>query len=209
MRNFRRSYYNFFSRFYDRFVALHSSDAQSIVRQYLAEVVPVTEGERVLDICTGTGSLLPHLAWKVGPTGSVVGLDFSRGMLAANRQKTQGFKSVCLVEADAAHLPFVESSFDAATCSHAFYELKEENRKQVLQEILRVLKPGKAFLMMEHDVPENPLVRTLFYVRMTSMGAKRALSILKHEKTMLESYFSKVEKATSPSGRSKIMICRK
>jgi hypothetical protein len=59
MKSFRRSYYNFFSRFYDRFVALHSSDAHSVVRRYLSELVPVTEGERILDICTGTGSLGP------------------------------------------------------------------------------------------------------------------------------------------------------
>lgn len=209
MRNFRRSYYNFFSSFYDRFVALHSSDAQSAVRRHLADLAPATEGEKILDICTGTGSLLPYLARKVGPAGSVVGLDFSSGMLAVNRLKTQGFKNVFLVEADVVRLPFAGSSFDTVTCSHAFYELKGEDREQVLQEILRVLKPGKPFLMMEHDVPVNPLVRALFYVRMASMGAKRALSILKHERSTLESTFSKVEKATSPSGRSKIMICWK
>lgn len=97
MRSFRRSYYNFFSRFYDRFVAIHSSDAQSVVRRYLSELVPVTEGERILDICTGTGSPLPHLREKIGPSGSVVGVDFSRGMLAANRQKTKEFKNIYIV----------------------------------------------------------------------------------------------------------------
>jgi demethylphylloquinol methyltransferase len=209
MRSFRRSYYDFFSRFYDRFVALHSSDAQSAVRRYLSELVPVKEGERILDICTGTGSLLPHLRQKVGPSGSVVGVDFSRGMLAANRQKTKGFENVSLVEADAAFLPFAGSSFDAVTCSHAFYELKGETQERVLREILRILKQGKAFLMMEHDTPKNSLLRALFYIRMISMGAKRALVILKHERRTLESYFSRVEKMASLSGRSKIMICRK
>jgi demethylphylloquinol methyltransferase len=209
MISFRRSYYNSFSRFYDRFVAFHSSDAQSVVRRYLSELAPVIEGERVLDICTGTGSLLPHLLQKVGPSGSVVGVDFSRGMLTANLQKTKGFENVCLVEADGAFLPFAGGCFDAVTCSHAFYELKGETRERTIREILRVLKPGKVFLMMEHDVPENSLVRALFYVRMISMGAKRALAILKHERSTLESYFSRVERVASPSGHSKIMICRK
>ena len=209
MKSLRRSYYNVFSRFYDSFVALHSSDVQNVVRGYLSELAPVTEGEKVLDICTGTGSLLPYLRQKVGPSGSVVGVDFSRGMLAANRQKTKGFENVCLVEADAASLPFAGSSFDAVTCSHAFYELKGETQERVLREILRILKPGKVFLMMEHDVPEKSLVRALFYIRMISMGAKRALAILKHERRTLESYFCWGEKVASPSGRSKIMICRK
>lgn len=100
-------------------------------------------------------------------------------------------------------------SFDAVTCSHAFYELKGETQGQALREILRILKPGRVFLIMEHDVPENSLVRALFYIRILSMGAKRALAILKHEKSTLESYFSRVEKVASPSGGSKILICRK
>jgi demethylphylloquinol methyltransferase len=209
MKNYRRSYYNLFSRFYDRFVNLHSCDMQGAVRQFLATLIPIEEGERILDLCTGTGSLLPYLCRKVGRNGLVVGVDFSRGMLAANRRKTKGSETIYLVEAHAAALPFTGGSFDAVTCSHAFYELKGETQEQALQEIMRILKPGKVFLMMEHDVPENSLVRTLFYVRMISMGTKRALAILKHERSTLESYFSSVEKVASPSGRSKIMVCRK
>ena len=49
----------------------------------------------------------------------------------------------------------VGASFDAVTCSHAFYELKGETQERTLREILRILKPGKTFLMMEHDVPER------------------------------------------------------
>lgn len=79
VKNYRRSYYNLFSRFYDRFVSLHASDAQHIARRYLAELVPINKGGRVLDLCTGTGSLLPYLCRKVGGDGSVVGVDFSRG----------------------------------------------------------------------------------------------------------------------------------
>ena len=209
MKNYRRSYYNLFSRFCDRFVAFHAGDAQSVARRYLSELVSVTEGGRILDLCTGTGSLLANLCRKVGRNGSVVGVDFSRGMLAANRRKTTGFENIYLVEADAVALPFAGGSFDAVTCSHAFYEPKGETQEQALREILRILKPGKDFLMMEHDVPENSLVRALFYVRMLSTGAKRALAMLKHERSMLETHFSRVEKVTSPSGRSKVMICRK
>lgn len=209
VKNYRRSYYNLFSRFYDRFVALHASDAQHIARRYLAELVPVSEGDRVLDLCTGTGSLLPYLCRKVGGDGSVVGVDFSRGMLAVNRRKASGFGNIHLVEAEAAALPFIEGSFDAVTCSHAFYELKGKTQGQALREILRVLKPGKAFLMMEHDIPANSLVRALFYLRLLSMGAKRAVAILKHESSLLGSYFRLVERVASPSGRSKILICWK
>ncbi|RLB07709.1 MAG: hypothetical protein DRG59_06105, partial [Deltaproteobacteria bacterium] len=99
--------------------------------------------------------------------------------------------------------------FDAVTCSHAFYELKGDVQDQVLKDIVRILKPGKPFLMMEHDLPENKFVRFLLYIRFFSMGAKKAIEILKHEKEMLEKYFHSVKKVETPTGRSKVWICYK
>jgi len=207
--HFRRIYYDAFSRFYDGFVALHSSDSQGATREFLSSMVPARDGDRILDMCTGTGSLLVWLQNRVESCVLAVGVDFSRGMLKVNQKKTEIYENICLVEADVASLPFREQSFDAVTCSHAFYELKGEAQEKSLQEVLRVLKPGKVFFMMEHDLPENLLVRAMFYLRLALMGAKRAMSILRHEKTMLERHFRRVEKVITPTGRSKIMICQK
>ena len=63
--------------------------------------------------------------------------------------------------------------------------------------------------MMEHDVPSSPIVRALFYLRLTIIGAGRAITFLRHEREVLESYFPSVEKTMPPAGRSKILICRK
>jgi len=136
-------------------------------------------------------------------------VDFSHGMLNAARNKTRKFKGVYLVEADAGVLPFPSHTFDAVTCSHAFYELKGETEAKALEEIVRVLKPHGVFLMMEHDVPRNRLVRVLFYVRLTLVGTGRAIVFLRQEQELLERYFGVVEKIVTPAGRSKIMRCRK
>ena len=208
MKNFRRSYYNAFSRFYDKFVALHSVDAQGALRKFFSDKVPVKEGDCVLDICTGTGSVLLFLREKIGPEGLVVGADFSRGMLKVGQEKNKMYVNISLVESDVAYLPFKPNEFDAVTCTHAFYELKGETQDRVLREIVRVLKAGKPFIMMEHDVPKSALIRVLFYIRLFSMGAKRAFYILRHETRTLKGYFRVVEKIPTPTGRSKIMICR-
>jgi demethylmenaquinone methyltransferase/2-methoxy-6-polyprenyl-1,4-benzoquinol methylase len=207
MRHTRRTYYDKFSRYYDRFVALHSRDTQEVTRKFLADLLPIQNGGSVLDICTGTASLLSHLQAKVGRDGRVIGMDFSHGMLKVAREKTRNFPNVNLVEADAAHLPFTRSTFDAVTCSHAFYELKGETQGRALEEILRVLKPKETFLMMEHDVPSNPFLRALFYLRLAVVGAGRAVTFLRREREILETYFGSVEKVVA--GRSKVMICNK
>ena len=158
----RRVYYNGFSGFYDRFVDFHSRDKQGLARKFLADRLPIEERASVLDICTGTATLLPHLQSKVGPDARVVGVDFSRGMLQVGRDKMKSFVNIHLVEADAGYLPFPAGTFDAVTCSHAFYELKGKTQDRALREILRVLRPKGAFLMMEHDVPPNAFVRAFF-----------------------------------------------
>jgi ubiquinone/menaquinone biosynthesis C-methylase UbiE len=207
VRKFRQKYYDLFSKVYDRFVALHASDKQGVLRDILAEQTGAETGDRVLDICTGTGAALRPLAGRVGAKGLVVGLDFSLGMLAAAHEKARGDGQVCLVQADCGRLPFKSGIFSAVTCSHAFYELKGATQVNTLDEIKRCLKPGKPFLMMEHEVPENRLVRLLFHIRLMSMGRERALQILKHEAGFLKQHFRQVRKAAVVTGKSKIYIC--
>lgn len=205
----RRAYYDRFSRYYDRFVAIHSRDTEGLARKFLADRLPVQRGGMVLDLCTGTAALVPPLRAKVGPEGRVVGLDFSHGMLKVGREKVRGFANVHLVEADAGSLPFPAGCFDVVTCSHAFYELKGQTRQRVLREVVRVLKPTGAFLMMEHDVPPNPFTRALFYLRLTFVGGGRATTFLRHEREVLEQHFGSVDKVVAPAGRSKVVVCRR
>jgi len=204
---FRQRYYDSFARIYDRFVALHSMDRQETLRALLAGQIGTEKGAKVLDLCTGTGSTLSHLRKRVGTDGLVVGIDFSTGMLKKAQAKIRGFANVRLVEGDAASIPFKKNIFDSVTCCYAFYELKGETQEQCLREIVRVLKPGKPFLMMEHDVPSKRLTRILFYVRLLSMGLKKTLEILRHERHLLLKYFSPVDKITVAGGRTKIMCC--
>ncbi|MBW1690044.1 MAG: class I SAM-dependent methyltransferase [Deltaproteobacteria bacterium] len=207
-RHLRQRYYNSFSRIYDRFVVLHSTDKGQGLRRYLADKAGLHNGDTVLDICTGTASMLPALKEKVGTEGLVAGADFSMGMLLAGKSKISHHRGVFLVLADVAVLPFKDRVFDAVTCSHDFYELRGETQDRCLHEIDRVLKPDKHFLMMEHDIPKNVFVRMLFYLRLLSMGPHKASRILRHERELLMGYFHSVEKITTPTGRSKIMVCR-
>ena len=208
MRKFRQKYYDLFSCVYDRFIAMHSSGKQGSIKEFFVEKTGIRSGGKVLDICTGTGSLLSYLKERTGDEGMVVGLDFSKGMLLVAAGKTSGTKGVWLVQADVAALPFKKNVFHAATCAHAFYELHEKDQRNCLMEIRRVLAQGRPFAMMEHDVPKKPLIRFLFYIRLMSMGLSKAMRILRNERRMLEKYFSRVEKFNTDTGRSKIYVCR-
>ena len=203
---YRVRYYDVFSRVYDRFVAAHSSDKEGRLREMLADRSALTHGARALDLCTGTGAMLPGLARRAGPGGLVVGLDFSSGMLQRARTKLGATPGVALVRANAEQLPFREGCFDAVTCSHAFYELKGEGAERALAEVARTISPGGSFLMMEHEVPRKPLIRILFYVRLLSMGLRKAFEVLGNEEALFRRHFETVERITADTGASKIIV---
>src|SRR6201999_165505 len=61
-------------------------------------------GDTVLEMGAGSGRNLPYLVDAVGPSGAVIGVDLSAGMLAEARKMAarRGFANVELVESDAA-----------------------------------------------------------------------------------------------------------
>jgi len=209
LREKRVKYYNAFSHVYDKFIALHSKDLQQKARNFLISTVHPASGNTVIDICTGTGTLLPLYAEKVGKKGYVLGIDFSIGMLKVAKKKIQHLKSVSLVLADVSSLPVRRDCADVISCSHAFYELKEKTADACVREAARALKPGKTFFMMEHEVPQKRFIRGLYYLRLLSMGSNRMKEILKDETRRFASVFSDVNKTVSASGKSKIIRCRK
>jgi len=206
MSSFRQKYYNFFSKFYDHFIKLHSGDKQEILRKFFVKQLSLKNNNKILDICCGTGATTYYIFKQLGNNGLIVGLDFSPGMVKKAKEK---YPEISFVIGDVSKLPFKPNIFHRITCTFAFYELKGGKIEQTLQEILNHLDKNGQFFMMEHEVPKRPFIRFLFYIRMMSMGFKKAFTILKNEKELFEKYFKKVVKLTSPSKNSKIWKCYK
>jgi len=207
MSSLRRTYYDLFSKIYDFIIRLHSRDVEGSLRKFITEKANLSQGEKALDLCTGTGSVAVALAKCVGEQGFVVGLDFSRGMLEKAKEKAfrLNLNQLHLVRANASQLPFKGFSFHGATCSHAFYELKGEEREKAINEVARVLIDGGRFCLMEHAKPDKLISRLLFYIRIFFLGSKDARRFLMEENSILGGRFKNITKVTSPTGQSKLI----
>jgi demethylmenaquinone methyltransferase/2-methoxy-6-polyprenyl-1,4-benzoquinol methylase len=113
------------------------------------------------------------------------------------------------VQANASQLPLKDASFHGVTCSHAFYELKGEERTKAIAEVARVLKKKGTFCLMEHAKPEKRIPRLFFYVRLFFLGAKDARRFLVDEKSILGERFKNIRNEMSPTGRSKLIYGEK
>ena len=103
---------------------------------------------RVLDVGCGTGRLAARLIDTPG-VRSVVGCDFSAGMLAHAAERLRaasaGSTRVALVRGDATRLPFADGSFDAAVSTEAFHWFPDQGA--ALRELGRVLRPNGRLLL--------------------------------------------------------------
>ena len=209
LRTGRQMFYNVFSYFYDAFITLHSGHNRDETRRYLvnSSTIKSTKKGRVLDICCGTGSVVLAFAEKYADI-IAIGYDFSPGMLHKAKAKDPSGK-VIFVIGDAACLSFIDDCFDVVCCSHALYELKGSMRTDALQEMKRVIKPEGQVLIMEHEVPRKPVVKMMFYLRMMMMGPTDSHEFVKQGLLPFKKIFDDVTISHTPSGKSKLVICRK
>lgn len=199
----KRRYYDLFSAFYDRFVRLHSGDRQESMRDFLAEVADARDGQTVVDLCTGTGSSALRLA-RAG--ARVIGIDFSEGMLREAKRKSVGDSAIEWIQADARALPISFGSVDRATCAYAMYELSGTVRSDVLQEVLRILKPGGKFVMMEHLPPTRAFIKLLYLIRIYVLGSRGVRSFVGAEEEELRRVLVRVGTVMSEGGKTKAVF---
>lgn len=113
-------------------------------------------GERVLEVCVGTGMALPLYPRQV----RVTGIDASRDMLAraAARVCAQRLSQVeSLVQMDAGRLAFADDSFDKVALMFALSGLPDPLR--AVREMQRVCRPGGTIVIVQHFRTASALMR--------------------------------------------------
>jgi len=145
--------------FYDSIVAEHQARAKLEALRRLAR----RPGERFLEVGVGTAWAFQRVIAATGPRG-VYGIDVALGMLEVARRRLSqtvyeertethpepagpepGRRvagAPALLLADARHLPFPDASFDCLLNTYTFEVLATPDIPPVLDECLRVLRPG-------------------------------------------------------------------
>jgi demethylmenaquinone methyltransferase / 2-methoxy-6-polyprenyl-1,4-benzoquinol methylase len=140
---------------YDLINGLMSFSIHRQWRKKAVRLLTLTEGQKALDVCCGTGDFLPILRKSVGATGEAVGIDFSAPMLQQAIKKRTG----CVALGDACQLPVLSNHFDGVTVGWGIRNVPDID--QAHQEIARVLKVGGRYVSLDMARPSNPIVRTI------------------------------------------------
>jgi ubiquinone/menaquinone biosynthesis C-methylase UbiE len=136
--------------FYDLTVWLMTFGRERRLREEMLVRAKVHEGDAILDVGCGTGSLAIAAKRRVGSTGRVCAIDASAEMLARAESKARkAGETVEFKQAAVQALPFPDGHFDCVFATVMLHHLSRKARAECAAEVLRVLKPGGRFLAVE------------------------------------------------------------
>lgn len=141
------------ARRYDLANRVLSLGRDTFWRQALARRIKVLDCPgRLLDLAAGTGDQIIAIK-KFWPQLKIVGIDLSATMMDLAWPKFIRLSPPIpeMVVGDALELPFEADSFDSVSISFGLRNIP--SRREIFREVLRVLKPGGRFLVLEmfHD----------------------------------------------------------
>ncbi len=131
---------------YDPMVRLMGFDR---TRQELISQASLQPNQHILDVGCGTGTFVVLLK-RLHPQVGAVGLDPDpKALRRAQSKIRRAGVSVQLDEGFSDQLPYKEASFDRVFSSFMFHHLEAPEREDTLREVLRVLKPGGSFHLLD------------------------------------------------------------
>ena len=154
-----RAMFDRIARVYDLMNSVMTAGLHHRWRQRAADLAELAHGGRALDVACGTGDLAIELARRVGPTGEIVGSDFSEPMLDRAREKSA---AVRWEWGNALELPYSDDQFDAATVGFGARNFSDLDRG--LSEMARVVRPGGRVVVLEITTPQRPPLSTFFSI---------------------------------------------
>ncbi len=99
-------------------------------------------GDRVLDVCCGTGASAIPAAVLVDANGRVLGIDIAESLLelARNKSRQQGIENIEFQYGDFENLGFPSESFDAIVCVFGIFFIPD--MLAAVRELWRMVRPG-------------------------------------------------------------------
>ncbi|MCB9799507.1 MAG: ubiquinone/menaquinone biosynthesis methyltransferase [Candidatus Omnitrophica bacterium] len=157
--DFNRDFFDGLAHKYDALNEVLSLGMHRLFKKRAVHNAGLKNGDRVLDLCTGSGDIALYIAKKY-PGCRVVGADVSKNMLEIARKRGEGISNLEFIEADALNLPFENQSFDVTFISFGLRNLFD--LKEGILEMKRVTRAGGRVVNLDLGKPKGRIRNALY-----------------------------------------------
>lgn len=149
------------ARKYDALNHLLSFNRDKSWRRFAVKLAAVKPGERILDVCCGTGDLAMEFRKQHGADHEIHGTDFTPEMIEIAKQKSDAGKcGISYQVADTLALPYPDQSFDVISVGFGIRNV--QNVRAGIREMARVLKPGGRMVILEFSKPQGYFFKNMY-----------------------------------------------
>lgn len=157
--------FNVLTPLYD--VIVRYTTRENTFKSMLLDRASINNGDAVLDVGCGTGTLLQAIATQT-PGAHLTGLDADPAVLGIARRKLAASASASdaqceLIKARSTRINLADASFDHVVSTLFFHHLAPADKQTTVAEIHRVLRPGGSVHIADWGQPTGTLQRLAYY----------------------------------------------
>jgi demethylmenaquinone methyltransferase/2-methoxy-6-polyprenyl-1,4-benzoquinol methylase len=156
-------HFNSVARHYDFMNTLLSAGIHHFWKHAAVRLLELAPGNRVLDVCGGTGDLAILAAKYIESNGRVIVYDINRAMIVAGLDKVihkEIEPRIRYVQGNAESIAFPDEQFDATMVGFGIRNVSDMEKG--FAEMYRVLKPGGKMMCLEFSKPTSRMFRWLY-----------------------------------------------
>jgi ubiquinone/menaquinone biosynthesis C-methylase UbiE len=138
--NHRLDFFSKSAPYYDILINLLTFGQYAKFQKRAVKVLAPKRGEKILDLCSGTGRVASWIAQAVGEEGEVVGMDISKSMVDWSKKRYGRSEKAMFLHKDVTKPWEYQNYFDGIFTSFAIHELPEKKRLAALEHSFLALK---------------------------------------------------------------------
>ncbi len=147
----RRHLFKTIAPYYDFLADLFSLGLYARFLRKAIRILAPSQGEKVLDLCSGTGRAASWIAQSVGERGKAIGMDLAGDMVETARHRYGNRGNLIFLEQDVTQPWTLREPLDAVFTSFSIHELPGKGRIAALEQSYAVLKEGGRLVIADFN----------------------------------------------------------
>jgi ubiquinone/menaquinone biosynthesis C-methylase UbiE len=163
---------DFFERiapYYDTLIDLLTIGLYAKFLKRAVTILAPQKGEKILDLCPGTGRAASWMAQAVGEEGEIIGMDVAKNMVEVARKRYGRWGNLFFQQKDVTEPWGYQNYFDGIFVSFSIHEISELERPRVIEQSYLALKERGRMVIADFNPELSGASKTLLLIFSNSL----------------------------------------